>query len=103
MIVAGESMRPTLEPGDWLLVDPDGYVRRAPRAGELIVAPDPRDPARVLVKRVAAVDLDGRLLLAGDDREASTDSRTFGAIEAGAVGGRAWFRVWPLGRFGPVR
>ena len=103
MTVVGQSMRPTLGPGDWLLVDPDAYRRRAPRAGELVVAPDPRDPARVLVKRVAAVDLDGRLLLAGDDRVASTDSRTFGAIEAGAVGGRAWFRVRPLRRFGPVR
>ena len=95
MTVAGASMSPTLEPGDWLLVDPDEYRRRAPRAGDLVVAPDPREPARVLVKRVAAVDLDGRLLLAGDDREASTDSRTFGAIEAGAVEGRAWLTKVP--------
>lgn len=103
MTVAGASMSPTLEPGDWLLVDPDAYRRRAPRASKLIVALDPRDPGRVLVKRVAAIDLDGRLLLAGDDRDASTDSRIFGAIERGAVQGRAWFRVRPLRRFGPVR
>ena len=96
-------MRPTLASGEWLLVDPDAYRRRAPRAGELVLAPDPREPARMLVKRVAAVDLDGRLLLAGDDRGASTDSRTFGAIEPGAVTGRAWLRVWPWQRVGRLR
>lgn len=96
-------MRPTLEPGDWLLVDPDAYRRRPPRAGELVVAPDPREPGRLLVKRVAALDIDGRVLLAGDARDASTDSRTFGAIDARAVLGRAWFRVWPRRRIGTVR
>jgi nickel-type superoxide dismutase maturation protease len=96
-------MRPTLEPGDWLLVDPDAYRRRPPRAGHLVVAPDPRAPDRVLVKRVAAIDIDGRLLLAGDAREASTDSRTFGAIDAASVQGRAWFRVWPRHRVGALR
>jgi nickel-type superoxide dismutase maturation protease len=95
-------MRPTLEPGDWLLVDPDAYRRRPPRAGDLVVAPDPRQADRVLVKRVAALDIDGRVLLAGDARDDSTDSRTFGAIDAGSVLGRAWFRVWPRRRFGAL-
>jgi nickel-type superoxide dismutase maturation protease len=96
-------MLPTLEPGDWLLVDPDAYRHRPPRAGELVVAPDPRQAGRLLVKRVVALDIDGRVLLAGDARDASTDSRTFGAVEPGAVLGRAWFRVWPRRRFGTVR
>lgn len=99
----GTSMSPTLEPGDWLLVDPDAFGHRTPRAGELVVVPDPREPGRVLVKRVAAADLDGRLLLAGDDRSASTDSRTFGAVAPSAVQGRPWFRVRPLSRLGRVR
>jgi len=101
--VTGTSMRPTLEPGDWLLVDPDAYRRRPPRPGHLVVAPDPREPGRMLVKRVAAIDIDGRLLLAGDAREASTDSRTFGAVDPASVLGRAWFRVWPRRRFGVLR
>jgi nickel-type superoxide dismutase maturation protease len=100
--VSGTSMRPTLEPGDWLLVDPDAYRRRPPRPGELVVAPDPRWPDRVLVKRVAALEGDGRVLLAGDAAEASTDSRTFGAIEPGSVMGRAWFRIWPRERVGTL-
>jgi nickel-type superoxide dismutase maturation protease len=95
-------MAPTIEAGDWLLVDPMAFARRAPRPGQLVVAIDPRDPGRELVKRVAAVDLDGRLLLAGDARGASTDSRTFGAVDAAVIRGRPWFRVKPLTRFGRI-
>jgi nickel-type superoxide dismutase maturation protease len=101
--VVGASMEPTLQPGDWLLVDPTAFRRRQPRPGQLVVAPDPRQPERDLVKRVAAVDLDGRLLLAGDARDASTDSRTFGAVDPATVRGRPWFRVRPLERLGRVR
>jgi nickel-type superoxide dismutase maturation protease len=100
--VVGASMEPTLQPGDWLLVDPTAFRRRPPRPGQLVVAPDPRQSERDLVKRVAAVDLDGRLLLAGDARRASTDSRTFGAVDPASVRGRPWFRVRPLDRFGRI-
>jgi nickel-type superoxide dismutase maturation protease len=100
--VVGSSMAPTLLEGDWLLVDPTAYRRRAPVAGQLVVATDPRQPDRELVKRVAAVDLDGRLLLAGDARQASTDWRTFGAVDPASVSGRAWFRIWPPARAGRV-
>ena len=96
-------MAPTLRPGDWLLVDPDGYGRRAPVAGELVVAPDPREPNRLLIKRVADVDPDGWLRLAGDAPDASTDSRTFGAIDPSRVVGRPTLRYWPPGRLGVVR
>jgi len=95
-------MAPTLQPGDWLLVDPAAYRRRAPQPGQLVVAQDPRRQRRELVKRVAAVDLDGRLLLAGDAREASTDSRTFGAVDPSTVAGRPWFRIKPLTRIGRI-
>lgn len=95
-------MEPTLRAGDWLLVDPTAFRRRPPKPGHLVVAADPRRPDRELVKRVAAIDLDGRLLLTGDARDASTDSRTFGAIDPAAVRGRPWFRVRPLERFGRI-
>jgi nickel-type superoxide dismutase maturation protease len=96
-------MAPTLQAGDWLLVDPDGYARQAPVEGNLVLAPDPRDPERLLIKRVAAVDRDGRLQLAGDDPDASTDSRTFGALDPSLVEGRPTLRYWPPGRVGRVR
>jgi nickel-type superoxide dismutase maturation protease len=96
-------MSPTLVPGDWLLADPDAYRRRQPCLGELILVPDPREPARLLVKRVAAVASDGWLEVAGDDPDASTDSRTFGPVDPSSVRGRAWFRYWPARRMGRLR
>jgi nickel-type superoxide dismutase maturation protease len=95
-------MTPTLEPGDWLLVDPDAYVDRPPDPGELVLAPDPREPSRLLVKRVVDVDDRGRLTVAGDNAAESSDSRAFGAIDQSALDGRPWFRYWPLRRWGRI-
>jgi nickel-type superoxide dismutase maturation protease len=96
-------MAPSLLPGDWLLVDPLAYRVRSPRVGEIVVVPDPREPARWLIKRVDAVEGDGRLRLAGDAPAASTDSRVFGTVAPESLLGRAWLRYWPPRRFGPLR
>jgi nickel-type superoxide dismutase maturation protease len=100
--VDGRSMEPALEPGDWLFVDPDAYLDRVPAPGDLVLAPDPREPERLLIKRVASIDGDGRLELLGDAPDESTDSRTFGSIDPSTVRGRPWFRYWPVGRIGRI-
>jgi nickel-type superoxide dismutase maturation protease len=92
-------MRPTLLPGDRLVV---ARLRRAPRIGEVVLAPDPRNPSRELVKRAVVLADDG-VVLRGDDPTASTDARTFGAVPLGTVRWRVAWRVWPARRFGPVR
>jgi len=94
-------MSPTLEPGDWLLVDPDAYVETPPAVGDMVLLPDPRDPALLLVKRVAEVR-DDDLFVAGDSPGASTDSRAFGSVAVRAVEGRPWFRYWPPRRWGRI-
>lgn len=96
-------MEPTVDAGDWLLVDPDAYINRSPVPGDLVLAPDPREDDRLLIKRVASVDPDGWLRLAGDDPDRSTDSRAFGAVEPASVVGAPWFRYWPPKRVGRVR
>jgi nickel-type superoxide dismutase maturation protease len=101
--IEGPSMEPTLVAGDWLLVDPDAYGGRTPVVGELVLAPDPREDDLLLIKRVDAVAPDGRLRLAGDDADHSTDSRAFGSIDPASVVGRPWFRYWPMERFGRIR
>jgi len=101
--VEGRSMAPTLGAGDWLLVDPAAYRDHRPAVGDIVVAPDPREPARLLVKRVAVVGADGSVELRGDALDASTDSRAFGPLPSEAVMGRAWARYWPPRRVGLLR
>jgi len=55
--------------------------------------PIPGGPSEWLVPR-------GELLVMGDHRQASADSRSFGPIEVSQVIGRAWLRYWPLDTFG---
>jgi signal peptidase I len=111
-VVSEASMRPALEPGDWLLVDPT--VRSWPRRGSIVLVREPASELLV-VKRVAAGpgDVvrthDGPILLApdqawllGDDRSRSIDSRTYGAVPLDRLVARVWFRYGPLGRVGRV-
>lgn len=42
----------------------------------------------------------GQLLVMGDHRQESSDSRGFGPIDVSDVIGRAWLRYWPLDAFG---
>ena len=102
--VVGDSMAPTLRPGDLLVAERLTYCRRAPRNGEIVLVADPRDPARELIKRVVGVEADG-VELRGEDPVRSTDSRTFGPVPASAIRWRAVARYWPPRRAGrvPVR
>lgn len=96
--VRGRSMAPTLLPGDRLLAV---RLLRPAREGEVVLAADPRQPSRELVKRVARVDRLG-IHLHGDNPAASTDARAFGAVPVPAVEWRAALRYWPPGRVGPL-
>jgi signal peptidase I len=112
-------MAPTIEPGDWLLVDPT--TARWPRRGSIVVFREP-DSDLLAVKRVAAapgdrVELDeGHLILAADEAwllsDASdadllsagagqpVDSRRYGPVPVDTLVGRIWFRYGPLARIG---
>ncbi len=98
VVVAGASMEPTLWAGDRLLIARTGPAR----TGDVIALRDPRDPKRVIVKRVAAVRR-GEMVVRGDNPDASIDSRSFGPVLNVAVLGRIVRRYGPVGRAGPVR
>jgi nickel-type superoxide dismutase maturation protease len=100
--IEGESMRPSLVPGDWVIADRGASRDYRPRAGDVVLASDPRNRERTLVKRVDHVDLHNQVWLAGDNPPASTDSRTFGAVPLDAVVGRVRWRYWPIGRLSTV-
>jgi nickel-type superoxide dismutase maturation protease len=98
LVVEGESMRPTLLPGDRVVAV--GW--RRPRPGELVAAHDPRVADRILVKRVVSVDPIDGVTVAGDNPDASTDSRVFGVIPWSSVVGRVVYRYSPSDRAGRV-
>ena len=95
-------MRPAIEPGDWLLIDPT--VDRWPRRGSVVLFHEP-DGDTLAVKRVAAgpgqrvAFADGYLELADDEAWLLSDASP---EETAAAGLRGPDRLTPL-RPGPAR
>jgi nickel-type superoxide dismutase maturation protease len=93
-------MAPTLQPGDRVLVFRGiGPLRATIRAGDLVVLADPRQPDRMVVKRVAGFAAGG-VVVHGDNPTASTDSRDFGPVDPAALLGRVVYRYHPEARRG---
>jgi signal peptidase I len=102
--VEGESMRPSLEPGEWALAVRRPRIRR----GDVVVLDHPSRPGFEMVKRVLAVpgDVapDGRALgpdelwVEGDAPGVSTDSRSFGPVRLDQVKGTVVLVYWPPDR-----
>ncbi len=88
--VSGDSMVPTLQPGDLLVV---ASTRRI-RTGDLVMARRPDRPTLLLVKRVLAREPAG-WWMEGDNPTASDDSRLFGLVPDHCVVGRVVLRYWP--------
>jgi len=102
VVVEGDSMEPALLSEDYVLMDSEAYANRLPVLGEVVLAEDPRDGGRTLLKRVAELTEAG-IELRGDDAARSTDSREFGPVPAALLRGRVLFVYWPPLRFGRVR
>lgn len=112
-------MEPTLRSGDRLLV----LSRRRPAVGDIVALEDPRrlpprpdrpvgepevgqgpdgkrlDEKRLIVKRVVSVDGD-EVVVWGDNRASSSDSRVFGPVDRRDILGRAVYRYFPPDRAG---
>ena len=95
VIVTGESMQPTFEPGDRLVLGRTGRLR----PGQVVGLPDPRDRRRLLIKRVHALTR-STVEVRGDNDGASTDSRHFGPVPRARLAGRVLYRYAPPGRAG---
>ena len=85
-------MIPNLKPGDEVLVNPRAYRQQAPQIGDVVLARRPDRKVVTMIKRVSAVQQDGRLLLVGDNPDSSTDSRTFGPVPRQYIVGKVTSR-----------
>ena len=90
--VSGESMLPTLLPGDIVLVDTRAYRKTTPAIGEIVVAHHPYQKNLTIIKRIADITPEGRIVLHSDNPKGGTDSRSFGAINSERIIGRVTSR-----------
>lgn len=106
--IQGESMAPTLVPGDWALV---ATPRRFAR-GDVVVVEHPARPGYEMVKRLAGLPGDrangrtlgaGEFWVEGDHEPASTDSRDFGPVRVEALTAKVLLVYWPPERLRLVR
>ena len=128
--IEGESMSPSLRPGERVVVDKLGFRLGTIERGDVLVFRLPGDEQATMVKRVVGLPgetvqfegneitvmpsapmgpearsvfvEDGHFFVAGDNRPRSSDSRRFGLLAEDAVIGRAVFRVAPPGRIRPA-
>src|SRR5215203_1430423 len=89
--VAGDSMVPTLQEGDLVLVNPHAEYK----IGDLVVARHPFKQSVTIIKRVAEILPGERYILLSDNLEESADSRSFGAIPAKDMLGKAEAKIKP--------
>lgn len=82
-------MLPTLKDGDTVMVDPKATAV----VGDIVLAKHPYKSSVKMLKRVSAIDENGRYELVGDNPDESTDSRTFGSISIEYIHGKAVCRL----------
>ena len=92
VLVDGESMSPTLLPGESLLVQDDFYKYHPPQVGDVILLQHPTQPDLVMVKRIHKIK-DTEILVLGDNQSKSTDSRDFGFIKNSNILGKVTSKI----------
>lgn len=82
--VKGNSMLPSLRNGQDILSFNWAYIGRKPKVGDIVVI---EQKGKEMVKRVSKVS-DREILIEGDNKDQSTDSRDFGAVSMEDVIGK---------------
>jgi signal peptidase I len=135
-IVNGDSMLPTFESGDYLIINEITYRTTDPERGEVIVFRYPGESKRFLIKRIIGLPgehikvagstvtitkVDGSIVtinepyinesfssygtwqlnddeyfVMGDNRNASSDSRSWGVLHRDRIVGKTLLRLFPI-------
>jgi nickel-type superoxide dismutase maturation protease len=94
IVVSGNSMSPTFHDGDWLLFRPyTGVSAEVLRSlvGKVVVIERESYPGILFIKRIVRVDQSG-IWVEGDNSQASSDSRQWGALSPEEIIGRVLVR-----------
>ena len=91
-LVDGESMSPTLLPGESLLVQDDFYKYHPLQVGDIILLQHPTQSDLIMVKRIHQIK-DTEILVLGDNPSKSTDSRDFGFIKNSNILGKVTSKI----------
>jgi nickel-type superoxide dismutase maturation protease len=89
--VEGDSMLPALRDGDLVLINPHADLR----IGDIVLAQHPFKRSVKIIKRIAEILPGERYILLGDNLPESSDSRSFGAIAAKDILGKAVAKIKP--------
>ena len=91
--IAGNSMLPTLKPGEDVLVEPINPTLGV-TPGDIVVCRHPFTPTLRLVKRVSETFCDGGCYVLSDNLVEGTDSRSFGVVDKRLLLGRVTSRFF---------
>ena len=91
--IEGDSMHPTLKEGDLVLINPHAALA----IGDIVVARHPFKKSINIIKRIAEILPGERYILLSDNLDESSDSRSFGAIAAKDILGKAEAKIKPEG------
>lgn len=89
--INGNSMLPTLSPGQDVLSFNWAYLGRKPKIGDIVVI---KKDGKEMVKRVQKV-FDQEIFVSGDNMEESTDSRHFWPIKLDQIIGKVVYQGEP--------
>ncbi|MEL6814173.1 MAG: nickel-type superoxide dismutase maturation protease [Cyanobacteria bacterium J06598_3] len=90
--IDGNSMLPTLTPGEDVLVVPVS-PSTVLSPGDIVVCFHPLQPSRRIVKRISETFYDGSCYVLSDNASAGSDSRSFGVVGRDLVIGKVTSRL----------
>jgi len=105
VLVEGESMAPTYQPGDWLMARWGGYrlrnrwfhlfFQRGSRArlGDVVIVERDEQPGIFYIKRITDIRLDSYEIFVSSDNPAGTDSHQWGWLSGSTIRAKVISRV----------